>query len=704
MPLTTYLLVSMVELIDSGRSPLIPFMDSRPDMTAYPHLLAPLDLGFTTLKNRVLMGSMHTGLEEAPGGFEKMAAFYAERAAGGVGLIVTGGVGPNPEGCVGEGAAMLVDDAGVAQHRVVTDAVHAAGGKICMQILHSGRYSFQEGCVAPSPLIAPINFYKPRELSADDIRRTIADFARCAGLARQAGYDGVEIMGSEGYLINQFIARATNKREDDWGGSFANRIRFPLEIIKAARQAAGPDFIIIYRLSMLDLVNDGSSWDEVVELALAVEAAGATIINTGIGWHEARIPTIATMVPRAGFAWVTKKLMGTVRIPLITTNRINMPDVAERVLADGCADMVSMARPFLADPDFVNKAAADRADEINTCIGCNQACLDHIFQGRLTSCLVNPRACRETELVRRPAVLKKNIAVVGAGPAGLACATEAAARGHTVTLFDASDRIGGQFNIARQIPGKEEFNETLRYFRRRLEITGVTVRLGHRVEADELAGFDEIVLATGIAPRTPAIDGIDHPMVLNYLNVLRDKKPVGARVAIIGAGGIGFDTAEYLSHQGTSPSLDVAAFMHEWGVDQGIAHAGGLDPAGPKPAPSPRQIWLLQRKPAKPGETLGKTTGWIHRASLKMKRVEMLGGVHYERIDDAGLHINLKGESQVLAVDTVVICAGQDPLRTLQAPLQALGKTVHLIGGADVAAELDAKRAIAQGTALAAEL
>ncbi|BEV72442.1 MULTISPECIES: NADPH-dependent 2,4-dienoyl-CoA reductase [unclassified Paludibacterium] len=673
-------------------------------MTAYPHLLAPLDLGFTTLKNRVLMGSMHTGLEEAPNGFEKMAAFYAERAAGGVGLIVTGGVGPNAEGCVGEGAAKLVDEEGVAHHRVVTDAVHAAGGKICLQILHSGRYSFQEGCVAPSPLIAPINFYKPKELSEEGIWQTIADFARCARLAQQAGYDGVEVMGSEGYLINQFIARATNKRTDGWGGSFENRIRFPLEILKAVREAVGPSFIVIYRLSMLDLVNDGSTWDEVVQLAKAVEAAGATLINTGIGWHEARIPTIATMVPRAGFAWVTKKLMGQVKIPLITTNRINTPEVGEQVLAEGCADMVSMARPFLADPQFVNKAAAGRGDEINTCIGCNQACLDHIFQGRLTSCLVNPRACRETELVTRPASQQKKLAVVGAGPAGLAFATEAAERGHAVTLFDAADKIGGQFNVAKQIPGKEEFHETLRYFARRLEVTGVTLRLNQRVTAEALADFDEVVLATGIAPRTPPIPGIDHPKVLSYLDVLRDKKPVGQRVAIIGAGGIGFDTAEYLAHQGTPTSLDVAAFMQEWGVDMNVAEPGGLRASGPHPEPSPRQIWLLQRKPAKPGEGLGKTTGWIHRASLKMKQVEMLGGVQYDKIDDDGLHVTIKGQSQLLPVDNVVVCAGQEPLRTLQAPLQAMGKTVHLIGGADVASELDAKRAIAQGTQLAATL
>ncbi|CUA83678.1 2,4-dienoyl-CoA reductase [Gulbenkiania indica] len=673
-------------------------------MTAYPHLLAPLDLGFTTLKNRVLMGSMHTGLEEAPDGFEKMAAFYAERAAGGVGLIVTGGVGPNEEGRVAEGASMLADASEVPHHRIVTDAVHAAGGKIAMQILHTGRYSFQEKLVSASPICAPINFYRPREMSEDDIRRTIEDFARCARLAQEAGYDGVEVMGSEGYLINQFIARHTNKRTDDWGGSFENRIRFPLEVLRAVRAAVGPAFIIIYRLSMLDLVNDGSTWDEVVHLAQEVEKAGATIINTGIGWHEARIPTIATMVPRAGFAWVTRKLMGKVGIPLVTTNRINDPAVAETVLAEGCADMVSMARPFLADPDFVNKAAEGRADEINTCIACNQACLDHIFQGKLTSCLVNPRACRETELNFAPAAVPKKLAVVGAGPAGLAFATLAAERGHVVTLFDAADEIGGQFNIAKKVPGKEEFHETLRYFRRRLEVTGVSVQLGRWVEADDLTGFDEVVLATGIVPRVPPIPGIDHPKVLSYLDVLKHGKPVGRSVAIIGAGGIGFDTAEFLTHEGVPPSLDTEAFLREWGVDSTVAAPGGLAPTGPQPHPSPRKVWLLQRKPAKPGETLGKTTGWIHRASLKMKGVEMLGGVQYERIDDAGLHIIFKGEQQVLPVDNVVICAGQEPLRALQAPLEARGIPVHLIGGADVAAELDAKRAIDQGARLAAAL
>ena len=673
-------------------------------MNAYPHLLAPLDLGFTTLKNRVLMGSMHTGLEESEHGFEKMAAFYAERARGGVGLIVTGGVGPNEEGRVAPGASILNDEAEVPHHRIVTDAVHEAGGKIALQILHTGRYSFQENLVSASPICAPINFYRPRELSGDDILRTIADFAECARLARLAGYDGVEVMGSEGYLINQFLARHTNRRTDEWGGSFENRSRFAVETVKAVRRAVGDDFIIIYRLSMLDLVNDGSTWDEVEQLALAIEAAGATIINTGIGWHEARVPTIATMVPRAGFAWVTRRLMGKVKIPLVTTNRINTPDVAEAVLADGCADMVSMARPFLADPDFVNKAAEGRADAINTCIGCNQACLDHIFQGKLTSCLVNPRACRETELNYLPTTAPKKLAVVGAGPAGLAFATVAAERGHAVTLFDAAGEIGGQFNVAKKIPGKEEFYETLRYFARRIEETGVTLKLEQRVDADALAGFDEVVLATGIAPRLPAIPGIDHPKVLSYLDVLKYGRPVGARVAIIGAGGIGFDTAEFLTQQGGSTSLDVEAFMQEWGVDMSGQSAGGLAASGPQPHASPREVWLLQRKSSKVGEGLGKTTGWIHRESLKMKRVNMVSGVQYERIDDAGLTVTIKGETQTLPVDNVIVCAGQNPLRELQAPLQAAGKTVHLIGGADVAAELDAKRAIDQGSRLAAAI
>ena len=665
-------------------------------MSAYPHLLAPLDLGFTTLKNRVLMGSMHTGLEEAPGGFARMAAFYAERARGGVGLMVTGGVAPNEAGRVMMHSAMLTNEHEAEQHRVVTDAVHAAGGKIALQILHTGRYSYQPNPVAPSALQAPINPFRPVALSSEQVWQTIADFARCARLAQQAGYDGVEVMGSEGYLINQFIAARTNQRDDEWGGSYQNRIRFALEILKAVREAVGPNFIIIYRLSMLDLVEEGSSFDEIVELAQAVEAAGANLINTGIGWHEARIPTIATLVPRAGFAWVTQKLMGKVGIPLITTNRINTPDVAEQVLAEGCADMVSMARPFLADPAFVAKAADNRADEINTCIGCNQACLDHIFAGKLASCLVNPLACHETERVITPAAQAKRVAVVGAGPAGLSCAVTAAQRGHAVTLFDAASEIGGQFNVAKQIPGKDEFQETLRYFARQLELNQVTVKLGAWVCADDLADFDEVVLATGIRPRLPDIPGIEHPKVLTYLDVLKHKKPVGQKVAIIGAGGIGFDTAEYLSH-----SRDAAhgrdAFLREWGVDAELAARGGLCAEGGQPPASPREIYLLQRKSSKPGDGLGKTTGWIHRTALKNRQVRMLAGVNYLRIDDAGLHVNVQGQVSVLPVDHVVICAGQEPCRELQAGVAARGVPVHLIGGADVAAELDAKRAILQG-------
>ena len=668
--------------------------------TPYPHLLAPLDLGFTTLRNRTLMGSMHTGLEEEKNGFERMAAFYAERARGGVGLIVTGGFSPNLAGRVYHFGSQLSFPWQVAKHRIVTDAVHAAGGKIALQILHTGRYGYHPLNVAPSSLRAPINRFKPRALTAWGIRKTIGDYARCARLAQKAGYDGVEIMGSEGYLINQFIAPQTNHRTDEWGGSFENRIRFAVEIVRATREKVGANFIIVFRLSMLDLVEGGSTWDEVVQLAKAIEAAGATIINTGIGWHEARIPTIATMVPHAAFAWVTQKLKGEVKIPLVTTNRINTPEIAENVLASGCADMVSMARPFLADPDFVNKAAAGRADEINTCIGCNQACLDHIFSGKLTSCLVNPAACHEAEFRATPATAPKRVAVVGAGPAGLACATTAARRGHQVTLFDAAPVIGGQFNIAKTIPGKEEFHETLRYFGRQLELSGVTVRLGQRVGAEALAGFDEIVLATGIVPRTPAITGINHPMVLSYLDVLRDHQPVGRRVAIIGAGGIGFDTAEYLTQHGESASLSPEAFTREWGIDMTLSQRGGLSPRGPAPEPSPREVFLLQRKSSKVGDGLGKTTGWIHRASLAMRGVKMLNGVSYERIDDAGLHVTVKGEAQVLAVDNVIICAGQEPQRELEAPLAALGVPVHRIGGADVAAELDAKRAIQQGTTL----
>ena len=671
-------------------------------MSAYPHLTQPLDLGFTTLPNRLLMGSMHVGLEEVDNGFERMAAFYAERARGGVGLMVTGGIAPNERGRPMHGGAMLTTEAEAAHHKIVTDAVHAAGGKIAMQILHFGRYSYQPTLVAPSALQAPINPFKPHALTTAEVEQTIADFVRCATLAQQAGYDGVEIMGSEGYLINEFIAARTNQRDDEWGGSYQNRIRFPLEIIRRTRAAVGTNFIIIYRLSMLDLVEGGSTQQEVIELAQAVEQAGATLINTGIGWHEARIPTIATKVPRAAFAWVTKQLKGKVGIPLITTNRINNPELADELLRDGYADMVSMARPLLADPLFMRKAEQGRADEINTCIACNQACLDHTFGGKLTSCLVNPRACHETELVDAPLTQKKRLAVVGAGPAGLSFAVTAAQRGHEVSLFDAASEIGGQFNIAKQVPGKEEFFETIRYFNKQLQLSGVRLHLNTKVSAEDLREFDEVILATGITPRRPAIEGIDHPKVLSYLEVLRDKREVGARVAIIGAGGIGFDVAEYLTQQGESASLNPTRFFAEWGVDTAYQQAGGLCHAQPeKPA---RQVVLLQRKASKVGDGLGKTTGWIHRTGLKHRGVKMLAGVSYDKIDDAGLHITIDGQSQVLPVDNVVICAGQEPRRDLQQALQDLGKTVHLIGGADVAAELDAKRAINQGTRLAAQI
>jgi 2,4-dienoyl-CoA reductase (NADPH2) len=682
--------------------------DVEISMTArYPHMLAPLDLGFTTLKNRTLMGSMHTGLEEKPGGFERMAAYFAERARGGVGLMVTGGIGPNEEGGVYAGAAKLSTPEEAEKHKIVTQAVHEAGGKICMQILHAGRYAYSPKSVAPSAIQAPINPFKPRELDEEGIEKQIADFANCAALAQQAGYDGVEVMGSEGYFINQFLVAHTNHRTDRWGGSFDNRMRLPVEIVRRVREAVGPNFIIIYRLSMLDLVEGGSTWDEIVTLAKAIEKAGATIINTGIGWHEARIPTIATKVPRAAFTKVTAKLKGEVSIPLCTTNRINTPEVAEQVLAEGDADMVSMARPFLADPDFVNKAAAGRADEINTCIGCNQACLDHTFGGKLTTCLVNPRACHETELNYIPTTAVKKIAVVGAGPAGLAAATVAAERGHSVTLFDAAGEIGGQFNVAKRVPGKEEFFETLRYFKRKLETTGVDVRLNSRISADELVkgGFDEIILATGIVPRTPEIPGIDHPKVIGYLDAILERKPVGQKVAVIGAGGIGFDVSEYITHQGKATSLDRDAFWKEWGIDTALEARGGVAGVKPQPQPAAREVYLLQRKKSKVGDGLGKTTGWIHRTGLKNKKVQMLNSVEYLKIDDAGLHIRVAdGQPQVLPVDTVIVCAGQDPLRELQQGLESAGQRVHLIGGADVAAELDAKRAINQGSRLAAEL
>lgn len=668
---------------------------------SYPSLFAPLDLGFTTLKNRVLMGSMHTGLEEHPEGAERLAAFYAERARHGVALIVTGGIAPSLSGVALKGGATLNDACQLPQHRVVTDAVHNEGGKIALQILHTGRYSYQPQLVAPSAIQAPINRFTPHALSHDEILQLIEDFAHCAQLAREAGYDGVEVMGSEGYLINEFLALRTNQRDDQWGGEYTNRMRFAVEVVRAVRQRVGNDFIIIYRLSMLDLVENGSTFEETVQLAKAIEAAGATIINTGIGWHEARIPTIATPVPRGAFSWVTRKLKGHVSVPLVTTNRINDPQVADAILARGDADMVSMARPFLADAGILSKAQSGRADEINTCIGCNQACLDQIFAGKVTSCLVNPRACHETQMPVLPALQAKNLAVVGAGPAGLAFAINAASRGHHVTLFDALGEIGGQFNIAKQIPGKEEFYETLRYYRRMIDVTGVTLQLNHVVSADDLQAFDEVILASGIEPRRPPIEGIDHPSVLTYLDVLRDKAPVGNRVAIVGCGGIGFDTAMYLSQPGEPTSQNIADFCVEWGIDTSLKQAGGLRPEGPHLPRSPRQIVMLQRKASKPGDGLGKTTGWIHRATLLARGVKMIPAVSYQRIDDDGLHLLIGGEPQILKVDNVIICAGQEPRRELAEPLYAAGKTVHLIGGCDVAMELDARRAIAQGTRLA---
>ncbi|MFI1223612.1 MULTISPECIES: FAD-dependent oxidoreductase [unclassified Streptomyces] len=671
-------------------------------MSPYPTLLSPLDLGFTTLPNRVLMGSMHIGLEEAERGFERMAAFYAERARGGVGLMVTGGIAPSERACSFPGGAKMTTEAEAEQHREITSAVHAAGGLIAMQILHFGRYAHHPDLVAPSALKAPISGFTPNALTDDQVEETIEEFVRAAELARLAGYDGVEIMGSEGYLINEFIVSATNHRTDRWGGSYENRIRFPVEIVRRVRERVGSDFILIYRLSMLDLVPGGSTLEEVVTLAKEIEAAGATIINTGIGWHEARIPTIATSVPRGAFTWVTERVRGAVSVPLVTSNRINTPEVAEEILASGRADMVSMARPFLADPDFVAKAAAGRADAINTCIGCNQACLDHIFSLQITSCLVNPRACHETELVLSPTRTRKRVAVVGAGPAGLACSVTAAERGHAVTLFDTADEIGGQLNVARRVPGKEEFDETLRYFRTRLAELEVDVRLGTRADAGSLDGFDEIVLATGVEPRTPAIPGTDHPNVVSYLDVLRDGAPVGDRVAIVGAGGIGFDVAEFLTDGGEAASLDADTFFRQWGVDTSYADRGGLRaPERPKP---PRTVHLIQRKTTKVGAGLGKTTGWIHRTELRHRGVEMIAGASYDLIDDEGLHLTVDGERRVLPVDTVVLCAGQEPRRELYEELRAAGGPVHLIGGADLAAELDAKRAIRQGTELAAAL
>ncbi|MCI4041023.1 NADPH-dependent 2,4-dienoyl-CoA reductase [Streptomyces sp. TRM75563] len=671
-------------------------------LSLYPNLLSPLDLGFTTLPNRVLMGSMHIGLEEAERGFERMAAFYAERARGGVGLMVTGGIAPSERACSFPGGAKMTTEAEAEQHREITSAVHAAGGRIAMQILHFGRYAHHPDLVAPSALKAPISGFTPNALTDDQVEETIEEFVRAAELARFAGYDGVEIMGSEGYLINEFIVSATNHRTDRWGGSYENRMRLPVEIVRRVRERVGDDFILIYRLSMLDLVPGGSTLEEVVTLAKAIEAAGATIINTGIGWHEARIPTIATSVPRGAFSWVTEKVRGAVSVPLVTSNRINTPEVAEEILASGRADMVSMARPFLADPEFVAKAAAGRADAINTCIGCNQACLDHIFSLKITSCLVNPRACHETELVLSPTRTRKRVAVVGAGPAGLACSVTAAERGHAVTLFDTADEIGGQLNVARRVPGKEEFDETLRYFRTRLAELDVEVRLSTRADAGTLEGYDEIVLATGVEPRTPAIPGTDHPNVVSYLDVLRDGAPVGDRVAIVGAGGIGFDVAEFLTDGGDAASLDADTFFRQWGVDTAYEDRGGL--RAPERPKSPRTVHLVQRRSSKVGAGLGKTTGWIHRTELRHRGVEMIAGASYDLIDDEGLHLTVDGERRVLPVDTVVLCAGQEPRRELYEELSAGAVPVHLIGGADVAAELDAKRAIRQGTELAATL
>ncbi|WP_227271904.1 NADPH-dependent 2,4-dienoyl-CoA reductase [Roseobacter weihaiensis] len=675
-------------------------------MAEYPHLLAPLDLGFTTLKNRVLMGSMHTGLEETKD-WNRVAEFYAARARGEVALMVTGGIGPNLEGSVLPGAAMMVSDQDVANHRIVTDRVHAAGGKIAMQILHAGRYAYGPKCVAPSAIKSPISPFAPAELDEAGIEKQISDIVTCAARAREAGYDGVEIMGSEGYFLNQFLVTHTNKRQDCWGGSYENRMRLPIEVVRRVRAAVGTDFILIYRLSMIDLVPNGSTHDEVVQLAQEIEKAGTTIINTGIGWHEARIPTIATSVPRAAFAWVTKKLMGKVGIPVITSNRINTPEVAEEVLATGCADMVSMARPMLADADFVVKAMQGKSNQIAPCIACNQACLDHTFSGKISSCLVNPRACYETELRITPTTTPKSVAVVGAGPAGLSTAITAAERGHQVTLFDQAEEIGGQLNMAKQVPGKEEFWGLVDWYRTRVDTTGIKLSLGKTVRAEDLAGYDEVVIATGVVPRDPGIKGQTAPTVVSYIDVLRGKVEVGPRVAIVGAGGIGFDVAEFLVHKGVSPTESLPDWMREWGVTDPAEHRAGLAPEGPQPEPAARQVTLLQRKAEKPGKRLGKTTGWIHRAALTMKGVKMIAGVNYERVEDGGLLVSF-GEGRetptLIEADTIVLCAGQLPERTLADALAEGGTACHVIGGADVAAELDAKRAIDQGTRLAAQL
>jgi len=672
----------------------------------YPHIFEPLDLGFTTLKNRILMGSMHTGLEEEKNGLERISAYYAERAKGGVGLIITGGISPNIQGWTGPFSARMSSKKHAIQHQKITKAVHDEGGKICMQILHAGRYGYHPFNVAPSKIKSPITPFKPFKLTKSGVNRTIRDFVNCAKYSKIAGYDGVEIMGSEGYLINQFIAAHTNKRNDEWGGSYANRMRLPIALVKSVREAVGEDFIIIYRLSMLDLIEKGSTWEEVVQLAKEIEKAGATIINTGIGWHEARIPTIATSVPRAAFTWVTKKMKEEVSIPLVTSNRINMPETAEEVLARGDADMISMARPFLADPDWVNKAALEKEDEINTCIACNQACLDHVFKQKVASCLVNPRACHETEFNYDMALVSKKIAVIGAGPAGLSVATIAAQRGHHVTLFDSESEVGGQFNMAKQIPGKEEFYETIRYYKKQLKLHNVKLILNKRVVKSDLehSDFEEIIIATGISPRTPNIEGIDHSKVVSYLDVLKHKKQVGKRVAVIGAGGIGFDVSEFLLHQGDSSTLDIDSWLAEWGIDKNIEARGGIAGVQPSFPSAKREIFMFKRSKGKFGGKLGKTTGWIHRANLKKQNVQFINEVQYTKIDDQGLHYTKGEQSKILEVDHVIICAGQTPLKELYTALESSGKNIHIIGGADIADELDAKRAIDQGCRLAASL
>ena len=672
----------------------------------YPHIFEPLDLGFTTLKNRILMGSMHTGLEEEKNGLERISAYYAERAKGGVGLIITGGISPNIQGWTGPFSARMSSKTHAIQHQKITKAVHDEGGKICMQILHAGRYGYHPFNVAPSKIKSPITPFKPFKLTKSGIKRTIRDFVNCAKYSKIAGYDGVEIMGSEGYLINQFIAAHTNKRNDEWGGSYTNRMRLPITLVKSVRDAVGEDFIIIYRLSMLDLIEKGSTWEEVVQLAKEIEKAGATIINTGIGWHEARIPTIATSVPRAAFTWVTKKMKEEVSIPLVTSNRINMPETAEEVLSRGDADMISMARPFLADPEWVNKASQEKEDEINTCIACNQACLDHVFKQKVASCLVNPRACHETEFNYEMASEPKKIAVVGAGPAGLSVATIAAQRGHHVTLYDSESEVGGQFNMAKQIPGKEEFYETIRYYKKQLKLHNVKLILNKRVAKSDLehSDFEEIIIATGISPRTPNIEGIDHSKVVSYLDVLKHKKQVGKRVAVIGAGGIGFDVSEFLLHQGDSSALDIDSWLAEWGIDKDIEARGGIAGVQPSFPSAKREIFMFKRSKGKFGGNLGKTTGWIHRANLKKQNVQFINEVQYTKIDDQGLHYIQGEQSKILEVDNVIICAGQTPLKELYTALETSGKNTHIIGGADIADELDAKRAIDQGCRLAASL